>query len=246
MASLKPPPRRHRPRGVEILYDDRDLYVVDKAPGVLTHGTRRDEAATVENAMTDYYRKGDARSRKHVFLVHRLDRETSGVLLLAKTFEAQQALKDGWPSTEKLYLAAVRGHLPERCGVFSSYLAEDEDLYVSSVNDPSRGKFSQTAYTVIGETGGLSFVKIRLLSGRKNQIRVQFSEHGLPVVGDTKYGRDDPFRQRLCLHAKSIAFNHPHSGKRMLFDTPIPEVFTRLSRGLTEADWADAEMPGMR
>jgi tRNA pseudouridine32 synthase/23S rRNA pseudouridine746 synthase/23S rRNA pseudouridine1911/1915/1917 synthase len=244
MPTSKPPSRRHRPRGVEILYDDRDLYVVNKAPGVLTHGTRRDEAATAENAMSDYYRKGDSRSRKHVFLVHRLDRETSGVLLFAKTFEAQQTLKDNWPSTEKFYLAAVRGHLKERCGIFSSYLAEDEDLYVSSVNDPSQGKFSQTAYAVIGEAGALSFVKIRLLSGRKNQIRVHFSEHGLPVVGDMKYGRDDPFRQRLCLHAKSIAFNHPHSRERMFFDTPIPAVFVKLAKGLTEADWANTDVPG--
>jgi tRNA pseudouridine32 synthase/23S rRNA pseudouridine746 synthase/23S rRNA pseudouridine1911/1915/1917 synthase len=112
------------------------------------------------------------------------------------------------------------------------------------VNDPSQGKFSQTAYAVIGEAGALSFVKIRLLSGRKNQIRVHFSEHGLPVVGDMKYGRDDPFRQRLCLHAKSIAFNHPHSRERMFFDTPIPAVFVKLAKGLTEADWANTDVPG--
>lgn len=242
--SFKPPPRRHRPCGVEILHEDRDLFVVNKEPGVLTHGTRRDEAATAENAMTDYFRKGELRSRKHVFLVHRLDRETSGVLLFAKSFEAQQTLKDHWSTTEKFYLAAVRGHLQERCGIFSSYLAEDEDLYMSSVEDPRRGKFAQTAYAVIGETNTVSFVKIRLLSGRKNQIRVHFAEHGLPVVGDPKYGRDDPFRERLCLHAKSIAFNQPHSGKRLFFDTPIPPVFTKLAKGLTEADWLATEVPG--
>ncbi len=238
------PPRRHRPRGLDILLDDRDLYVVDKAPGVLTHGTRRDEAATVENAMTDYYRKGDSRSRKHVFLVHRLDRDTSGLLLLAKTFAAQQYLKDHWTTTEKLYIAVVRGHPRERCGVFSSYLAQDDDLYVSSVADPDRGKFSQTAYAVVGQTNALSVVKIRLLSGRRNQIRVHFAERGLPVVGDRKYGTGDPFRQRLCLHAKSIAFNHPHDGRRMRFDTPIPDVFGKLAKGLTEADWDRTEVPG--
>jgi len=229
--------RKHRPRGLEILHEDRDLFVVEKAPGVLTTGTRRDEAFTAENVLTDYLRKGCARSSKHVYLVHRLDRETSGVLLFAKTEEAQQRLKDNWKTTEKFYLAAVRGHLNEKRGLLSSYLAENEDLYVFSVDDPSQGKLSQTAYAVIKETSSLSFLKIKLLTGRKNQIRVHFAETGHPVVGDPKYGRNDPFRERLCLHAISIAFNHPHSGQRLFFDTPIPEVFNRLAGGLTETEW---------
>ncbi len=233
-------PRKHRPRGLEILHEDRDLFVVNKEPGVLTTETRRGEAFTAENALNDYVRKGCARSSRHVFLVHRLDRETSGVLLFAKTEEAQQALKDNWPKTEKLYLAVVRGHLREKSGVFSSYLAENEDQFVFSVADPSKGKLSQTAYAVIKETPSLSVVKIRLLTGRKNQIRVHFAERGHPVVGDPKYGRKDPFRERLCLHAKSIAFDHPHSGKRLFFDTPVPEVFARLANGLTEEEWRQA------
>ncbi len=244
MPSFQPPPRRHRPRGVEILHDDRDLYVVNKHPGVLTTSTRRGEAATAENAMSNYLRKGDARSRKHVFLVHRLDRETSGVLLFAKSFQAQQTLKDNWASTEKLYLAAVRGRLKERCGIFASYLAEDDEMYVHSVADARRGKFSQTAYAVIGECGGVSLVKIRLLSGRKNQIRVQFAENGLPVLGDAKYGAGDSFRQRLCLHAKSIAFHHPHNGRRLFFDTPIPDVFRMIAKGFSEDDWNATDVPG--
>jgi tRNA pseudouridine32 synthase/23S rRNA pseudouridine746 synthase/23S rRNA pseudouridine1911/1915/1917 synthase len=236
-APLRPPPRRHRPRGLEILHEDRDLFVVNKEPGVLTTATRKGEDFTAENVLNDYVRKGCARSSKHVYLVHRLDRETSGVLLFAKSEEAQQQLKDHWKATEKYYLAAVRGHLKETSGLFSSYLAENEDQFVYSVADPSKGKLSQTAYAVIKETPGLSFVKIKLLTGRKNQIRVQFAEHGHPVVGDPKYGTRDPFRERLCLHAKSIAFAHPHSGKRLFFDTPLPEVFSRLANGLDEADW---------
>jgi tRNA pseudouridine32 synthase/23S rRNA pseudouridine746 synthase/23S rRNA pseudouridine1911/1915/1917 synthase len=230
-------PRRHRPRGLEILHEDRDLIVVNKEPGVLTMGTRRDEAFTAENVLNDYVRKGCARSSKHVFLVHRLDRETSGVLLFAKSEEAQQRLKDNWKSTEKYYLAAVRGCLKVRSGVFSSYLAENENQFVYSVADPSKGKLSQTAYAVTKATPTLSLVKIKLLTGRKNQIRVQFAEHGHAVIGDAKYGTRDPFRDRLCLHAKSIAFNHPHSGKRLFFDTPFPEVFSRLAGGLDESDW---------
>jgi tRNA pseudouridine32 synthase/23S rRNA pseudouridine746 synthase/23S rRNA pseudouridine1911/1915/1917 synthase len=230
---------RHRPRGLEILREDRDLFVVNKAPGVLTTGTRRDEAFTAENVLNQYVRKGCARSRKQVYLVHRLDRETSGVLLFAKTEEAQQRLKENWKATEKLYLAIVRGRLPQRQGLFSSYLAENEDLYVHSVDDPAAGKLSQTAYAVIAETPAVSAIKIRLLTGRKNQIRVHFAEAGHAVAGDPKYGAGDPFRERLCLHAKSIAFDHPYSGRRLFFDTPIPEAFARLARGLTEAAWAD-------
>ncbi|MEI7899554.1 MAG: RluA family pseudouridine synthase [bacterium] len=238
----RPPPQRHRPRGIEILHEDRDLFVVNKEPGVLTTGTRKDEAFTAENVLNTYVRKGCACSRKHVFLVHRLDRETSGVLLFAKSEEAQQQLKDNWPSTEKFYLAAVRGHLKAKSGVFSSYLAENQDQFVHSVADPTKGKFSQTAYTVIHETPMLSFVKIKLLTGRKNQIRVQFAEHGHPVVGDPKYGTRDPFRERLCLHAKSISFDHPHSGKRLFFDTAVPEVFGRLAGGLDESVWLKAHV----
>ena len=238
MSSInRPVPRKHRPRGLDILHEDRDLFVVNKEPGVLTTATRKGEEFTAENVLNDYVRKGCARSSKHVFLVHRLDRETSGILLFAKSEEAQQRLKDNWKSTEKYYLAAVRGHLKSKSGVFSSYLAENEDQFVYSVADPSKGKFSQTAYTVIKETPALSLVKIKLLTGRKNQIRVQFTEHGHPVVGDPKYGPRDPFRERLCLHAKSIAFDHPHSGKRLFFDTPVPELFARLAGGLEEAEW---------
>jgi tRNA pseudouridine32 synthase/23S rRNA pseudouridine746 synthase/23S rRNA pseudouridine1911/1915/1917 synthase len=229
--------RKYRPRGLDILYEDRDLFVVNKAPGVLTTGTRRDEAFTAENVLNNYVRKGCARASKHVYLVHRLDRETSGVLLFAKTEAAQQRLKDNWKATEKLYLAAVCGRLPAAQGLFSSYLAENEDLFVFSVDDPSQGKLSQTAYAVIKASGTLSFVKIRLLTGRKNQIRVHFAEGGHPVAGDPKYGRDERFRERLCLHAKSIAFDHPYSGKRLFFDTPIPDVFVRLARGLNESEW---------
>jgi tRNA pseudouridine32 synthase/23S rRNA pseudouridine746 synthase/23S rRNA pseudouridine1911/1915/1917 synthase len=236
-------PRKHRPRGLEILYEDRDLFVVNKEPGVLTTETRRGEEFTAENALNDYVRKGCARSSKHVYLVHRLDRETSGVLLFAKTEEAQQSIKDNWKATEKLYLAAVRGHLADKAGVFSSYLAENEDQFVYSVVDPAKGKLSQTAYAVIKETPSLSFLKVKLLTGRKNQIRVHVAERGHPVVGDPKYGKKDPFRERLCLHAKSIAFDHPHSGKRLFFDTPIPDVFARLANGLTEAEWLGTEAP---
>lgn len=233
----RPTSRKHRTHGLEILHEDRDLIVVNKEAGLLTMSTRRDEPMTAENVLNTHIRKGCARSSKHVFLVHRLDRDTSGVLLFAKTEEAKLALQENWKQTEKRYLAAVHGHLTAKSDLLSDYLAEDDDQYVRTVIDPSKGKLSQTAYTVIKETPRLTFLKINLLTGRKNQIRVQFAVRGHAVVGDPKYGKKDTLRERLCLHAKSIAFDHPHSGQRLFFDTPIPEVFNRLAHGLTEADW---------
>jgi tRNA pseudouridine32 synthase/23S rRNA pseudouridine746 synthase/23S rRNA pseudouridine1911/1915/1917 synthase len=230
----QPPKKRsgkHSPRGVEILHEDRDLFVVCKAVGVLSTGTRRNEAFTAENVLSNYLRKGCARSTKHVYLVHRLDRETSGVMLFAKSEEAQQRLKDNWSKNEKTYYAALRGNLKEKKGTLSSYLAEDEDLFVYSVKDPAQGKLSKTAYEVVAENPTMSLVKINLLTGRKNQIRVQFAEIGHPVVGDQKYGNNDPFKDRLCLHAKTIAFDHPYSGKRLTFDTQLPQTFLWLFPG---------------
>jgi tRNA pseudouridine32 synthase/23S rRNA pseudouridine746 synthase/23S rRNA pseudouridine1911/1915/1917 synthase len=228
---------RHRPRGLEILHEDRDLFVVNKAPGVLTTGTRRDEAFTAENVLNQYVRKGCARSRKQVYLVHRLDRETSGVLLFAKTEEARQRLKENWKATEKLYLAIVRGHLPQRQGIFSSYLAENEDLYVYSVDDPAAGKLSQTEYAVIKETAALSAVKDPP-SGPvpKNQIRVAaLPRRGIlsPAIPNT--ARTDPSARALCLHAKTVALiirTRPPA----LRSHAIPEVFARLVRCRTR-DW---------
>ena len=160
--------------------------------------------------------------------MHRLDRETSGVMIFAKTPEAQETLKANWKNNEKIYFAIVCGHLQEKKGLLTSYLAENDDQFVHSVDNPDHGKLSQTEYEVIAENATQSLLRIHLLTGRKNQIRVQFSEAGHPIVGDPKYGKNDPLRERLCLHAQSFAFDHPYSGKRLCFEAPLPAVFTRL------------------
>lgn len=236
----KPKRDKHAPRGLTIIHEDRDIFVINKNAGVLSCETRHQEPYTAENVLTNYIRKGCASSYKRAYLVHRLDRETSGIMLFAKTEEMQQNLKNDWKNTEKLYLVAVYGHPKQPSGIFSSYLTENEDFRVYSVADPERGRFSETEYWVIGETETMTLLKVRLLSGRKNQIRVHFSEHGMPVVGDTKYNRDDPFADRLCLHSKSIEFNHPFNHKRCFFDTEIPPVFRKIARGFCEADWKNA------
>ena len=218
--------RSRRLRGITILHEDPDVIVVEKAAGVLSCATRRGgEDYSVESALTDYVRKGQARSRKRVYLVHRLDRETSGVMMVAKTPEAQDYFRSNWNDiTEKTYLARVRGHLERKEGAFESHLVENpKTLKVHSTKNPADGKFARTLYKVLSETDGTSLVEVQLKSGRKNQIRVHFAESGHPVVGDSRYGEEDG---PLLLHAWRLAFIHPHSKRRLVFETAKPRFAT--------------------
>lgn len=218
-----------RPKGLEIVYEDRDLIVINKDAGLLTMSFHRDEFQTAERLLTDYLRKGAARSRLRAFVVHRLDRETSGLLIFAKSEAVQQTLKKNWESVEKEYRAVVYGVLKEKAGTVSGYLAEDKDQFVHSCGQ-TEGRWSETQYEVLRENERFSELKVRLITGRKNQIRVHFADLGHPVVGDTKYGLKGKKSEQMALHARSIAFNHPHSGKRMVFEAPVPEFFTRLMK----------------
>ncbi len=236
-------PSRYRPRGLEIIHEDRDILVVVKESGLLTMSYRRDETRTAEKILTSYLRKGDPKSRLRAHVVHRLDRDTSGLLLFAKTEDVQQRLKNDWPRTEKFYLAVVHGHPEPAEGVISSYLAEDDDQFVHTLKGEGQGRLSHTAYGTIKVVKGFGFLKINLLTGRKNQIRVHLKEKGCPVVGDLKYGRKDTSKARLMLHAKTLAFHHPHRGERVLFNTPVPEVFSKLAGGLDETEWLRTSCP---
>ena len=220
---------RHRERlsdaiAGRILYEDRDLVVIDKPAGMLTTHTRlegraaREAQLTAENCLNDYLRKGQARSRLRVWLVHRLDRETSGVMMFAKSEEVAEHFRADWAKlTEKTYLADVEGELVEESGEFRSFLKEDADGYrVRSVKKGTPGaKEAVTRWRRLGVGKGFTQVEATLVSGRKNQIRVHFAESGHPVVGDVKYGaaRAD----RLHLHSRRLAFVHPRTGKRMEF-----------------------------
>ena len=219
---------KHQPKGQIILHEDRDILVVDKAPGLLTMGTNREKVKTAYYRLTDYVRKGNPKSRERVYIVHRLDREVSGILVFARSVAAKKALQAQWDRVEKHYLALVHGLPPDSEGAFSSYLVENGVHSVHSTTDPKRGKLSHTAYKVLGHSQGVSLLDIKLLTGRKHQIRVHLAEHNLPIVGDTKYGGKRSGERRLALHAKSLAFEHPHSGKPCFFETRTPRLFTRI------------------
>jgi tRNA pseudouridine32 synthase / 23S rRNA pseudouridine746 synthase len=228
MSATKRTPTKYQPKGLTILHEDRDVIVVEKPCGLLTIGTDRDKSRTVHTILNEYVRKGDPRSRNRIYIVHRLDRETSGILILAKSEAAKIYLQGHWQETEKRYYTVVHGTLGEKSGLISSYLTENSAFRVYSTDDPEQGKLSHTEYTVLKEARGLSLLEIHLLTGRKHQIRVHLSEKGHPVVGDSKYGKNQDAHGTLALHARSISFNHPVSGRRLNFETRIPDYFTRL------------------
>jgi tRNA pseudouridine32 synthase/23S rRNA pseudouridine746 synthase/23S rRNA pseudouridine1911/1915/1917 synthase len=194
----------------------------------LSIGTDRDKSRTVHTILNDYVRKGNPHSRNRVYIVHRLDRETSGILILAKSEAAKTFLQGHWQETDKRYLTVVHGSLTLKAGTISSYLTENSAFRVYSTPDSNLGKLSHTEFRVLKESKGFSLLEIHLLTGRKHQIRVHLSEKGHPVVGDRKYGKVNDAYAILALHASSISFTHPVSGSHLTFETGIPDFFTRL------------------
>lgn len=226
--SHKPVSQKHMPRGLTILYEDQDILVVDKVAGLLTIGTDRDKENTAHFLLNAYVKKGNPRSRNRVFIVHRLDRETSGVLVFAKNEKAKRFLQDHWQDFQKRYYAVVEGCPSKPSGEIESYLFESDSLRVYSVRDPHQGKYSKTAYKVVREMNGYSLLEISLLTGRKHQIRVHMAELGHPVAGDKVYGKPNKDSSRLALHAFSLTLIHPFTHKEMCFETGLPASFKSL------------------
>ncbi len=226
--NFKSPPKKFQPRGLTILYEDRDILVVDKAGGLLTVGTETDKENTAYYRLTDYVRKGIQKSKNRIYIVHRLDRDTSGIVVFAKNEKAKNFLQDGWPGFKKKYYAVVHGTLAEKEGVISTYLAENSIHKMYSVADPKKGKLAQTGYKVLRESKQFSLLEIDLLTGRKNQIRVHLAEKGCPVAGDKVYGIKGKGIKRLTLHAFSITFLHPHTKEELTFEAKLPGYFHSL------------------
>jgi RluA family pseudouridine synthase len=213
---------------MEILYEDKDILVVDKPAGLLTMGTDKNKSRTAYYILTDYVRRGSSKSRERIFIVHRLDQLTSGVLVLARSEDAKFTLQEQWKDTDKKYLAVVHGRMVPRSGTITSYLAENAAFKVYSTANATKGKLSHTAYKVLKESNRFSLLEIDLLTGRKNQIRVHMADKGHPVAGDRKYGDAHDGCKRLALHAWSISFKHPVSGRQMVFEAKPPRYFDEL------------------
>ena len=226
--NFKPPPKKYQPRGLTVLYEDRDILVVEKACGLLTVSSEKVKENTAYYLLNEYVRKGNIKSKNRIFIVHRLDRDTSGILIFAKTESSKHYLQKEWSGFQKKYYAVVHGTPVQKEGIITSYLAENSIHKMYSVDDHNKGKLSRTGYKVLTESKEYSLLEIDLLTGRKNQIRVHLSEKGWPVVGDKKYGEREKGIKRLSLHAASLSITHPHSKKSMVFETKMPPYFSAL------------------
>lgn len=218
-------PKKYQPKGFEIFYEDKDLIVGNKAAGALCVSALWNRDNTIHQALNQYVRKGQVKSHKCVYVVHRLDQDTTGVLVYAKSPQAQAFLKENWVNTVKYYYAIVQGNIPKKSGTFSSYLEEDEDYVVRSTENHKKGKFARTDYDVVKENAKFSLLKVNLLTGKKNQIRVHLAEAGHPIVGDDKYGQKSARHKNLMLHAYFIAFLHPFNRRPVEFKAPVPDHF---------------------
>ena len=226
--NFKSPPKRYQPRGLSILYEDHDILVVDKMSGLLTVSTEKVRENTAYYLLNTYVRKGNQKSRNRVFIVHRLDRDTSGIIIFAKNENAKRCLQDEWHGFKKKYYAVVHGTLSKKEGVITSYLAENRAHKMYSVDDHKKGKLAKTGYKVLRTSKKYSLLEIDLLTGKKNQIRVHFSEKGFPVAGDKIYGEKDKGIKRLTLHAASLTILHPDTKEKMTFETTVPAYFKSL------------------
>ncbi|MFB9277465.1 RluA family pseudouridine synthase [Cohnella cellulosilytica] len=211
--------------GLRILYEDDAIIVVHKDAGLLSIATAQETELTAYRQLNAHVRQADPKAR--IFVLHRLDRETSGVMMFAKTEQVQQNMQDNWKDvvTERTYVALVEGMVKKTNGTISSWLKETSTLKMYSSPVANDGQHAITHYKVLRANRNYSLVEIELETGRKNQIRVHMQDIGHPVAGDKKYGaKTKPF-SRLGLHARVLAFEHPTTGKPMRFETDIPKPF---------------------
>jgi len=215
-------------REYSIIYEDQYLIVIDKAAGLLSMATDSEKRATAYSLLSRHVKKQDPENK--IFIVHRLDRETSGLMIFAKSEEIKDRLQEFWNDTilERTYVAVVEGMVEQQEGIITSYLWEDKNYTMHSSQIPGKGQKAVTHYSVIRQNESNSLLKVNLETGRKNQIRIHMQEMGHSVVGDKKYGAVTSPLKRLGLHALQLSFIHPVSGTRMNFETKIPKAFMRI------------------
>lgn len=219
-------------RGLDfpIVYEDAVIAVIEKPSGLLAMGTEKDKIHTAYYALTAYVRAQSPTGRGRVFIVHRLDREASGLMVFAKTLEAKVALQENWGHAVKKYFAVVEGAPEKAEDTIESHLIEDKFRRVYSTTERSReSKYAATRYRIL-KSGRFSLLEVTLVTGRKNQIRVHLSESGHPIIGDAKYGSVSDPAGRLGLHACYLAFQHPETGKKLVFESPLPEPLAKITR----------------
>lgn len=212
-------------RRMKLVYEDDDIIVVNKGYGLLSMGTDKIKEGTAYSILREYLKWKDPRNK--IFIVHRLDRDTSGLMMFAKSAEAKERMQHNWNNMvlERKYLAVVEGKVEENEGVIRSYLAENSQHEVYSTQDPKEGQLAVTRWRKLRSRKGYTLMEVSLDTGRKNQIRVHMKELGHPIAGDRRYGAKSSPIHRLALHAQTLRFVHPITGKDMNFTTPIPTAF---------------------
>jgi 23S rRNA pseudouridine1911/1915/1917 synthase len=213
---------------IEVLYEDDAIMVINKPSGLLTIATENEKRETAYYLLNAYFKERNPTRPDRIFIVQRLDRETSGLIVFAKNETTKKKLQDDWEHAEKKYYAVVEGLPKQREGKIESYLNETKAFKVYSDAMSDQAKHAVTRYKVLKANRAHALLEILLDTGRKHQIRVHVSDLGCPVVGDRKYGAvTNPIR-RIALHAYSLSFTHPVTKKRMQFSTPIPPAFGSL------------------
>lgn len=213
---------------IKLVYEDNDIIVINKGSGILSVSTDNVKDGTAYSILRDYLNKKDPRLM--LFVVHRLDRDTSGLMMFAKNVEAKEAMQHNWNNMVlgRRYVAVVEGKVEQEEGVVKSYLAETSQFEVYSTQNPDEGQLAITRFKRLQCNNGYSLMELSLDTGRKNQIRVHMKDLGHPIVGDRKYGAKASPIHRLGLHARTLHFAHPVTKKEMLFETPIPSRFLSL------------------
>jgi 23S rRNA pseudouridine1911/1915/1917 synthase len=215
-------------RDISIVYEDEDIIVIDKHAGILSISTAKENTRTAFRIVSDHVKRENPDNR--IFIVHRLDRDTSGLMMFAKNEDVKITLQDNWHElvTERMYLALVEGKPEPWGGTITSYLHESKALIVYSSDDPESGQKAITHYKILKSKKNFALLRVWLETGKKNQIRVHLRDLGHPIVGDEKYGSEiDPIG-RLGLHAWVLNFKHPVTGVLMEFKTAIPRKFSRI------------------
>ncbi len=217
-----------RYHGLQILFEDPFLIVIEKEAGLLSIATDKEKELTAYSILSDHIKKENQANR--IFVVHRLDRETSGVMIFAKSKKIQADLQEVWNETiqERTYLAITEGAVEKSEDTIISYLHESKALIVYSNQNPDRGQKAITHYKVIKKNDDFSMLIVNLETGRKNQIRVHMKDIGHSIIGDKKYGATQNPIRRLGLHAYILSFRHPVTNTVMRFETPVPKAFLKL------------------
>ncbi len=205
---------------ISILYEDNEFIVIEKPHNMLTIATSKEKEKTVYHTLLTYLK----RKNQKIFILHRLDKETSGIMIFCKNEKIRDLMQNNWKDVKRKYVAIVKGKINDS-GVYKDYLDENKihKVYISK-----EGKLAITKYKKIKESNRFSLVDIEIITGRKNQIRVQMAEHGNYILGDNKYSDDYKKYGRLYLHATEISFKHPIKNKIMKFVSPIPNNFDKI------------------